>query len=175
MDREGTMMPEFWEYLITHSDRSVIRFVAEKDRAWAEKQLDGDPSLLSYQAKPQICVTAMHWPTGRILDQLGRVRTNLQRKEMNHVHDSVVTINNTHWPAYRKKDGTLVDLRLFDPKYRSPMPGLTFRPDALRESGIPEALIEAAARSSPPGLVLFEDLPQSENCCKKSIPQPSTR
>ena len=78
------------------------------------------------------------------------------------MHDSVVTINNTYWPAYRKENRTLVDLRVFDPSDRSPKPRLIFRPDALRETGIPEALIEAAARSNPPGLVLFEDVPHFE-------------
>lgn len=90
------------------------------------------------------------------------------------MHDSVVTINNTHWPAYRKENGTLVDLRLFDPKDRSTKPRLIFRPDALRESGIPEALIEAAAQSNPQGLILFEDLPQFRGCDNQSTsPEPS--
>ena len=80
------------------------------------------------------------------------------------MHDSVVTINDTHWPAYRKENGTLVDLRLFDPDDRSSKPRLIFRPDALREAGIPEAIIVAAARSDPPGLVLFEDVPQFKGC-----------
>jgi hypothetical protein len=31
------------------------------------------------------------------------------------MYDSVVTINNTHWPAYRKPGATLVALRMFDP------------------------------------------------------------
>ena len=31
------------------------------------------------------------------------------------MYDRVVTINNTHWPAYRKPGATLVDLRMFDP------------------------------------------------------------
>ena len=80
------------------------------------------------------------------------------------MHDSVVTINNTHWPAYRKENGTLVYLRILAPKHRSPKPQLVFRPDALRESEIPEALIVAAARSNPHGLILFEDLPQFKGC-----------
>jgi hypothetical protein len=75
------------------------------------------------------------------------------------MHDAVVTINNTHWPAYRKENGTLVDLRILDPEDRSPKPRLVFRPDKLRELGIPAALIEAAAKSDPQGLILFEDLP----------------
>ena len=91
------------------------------------------------------------------------------------MYDAVVTINNTHWPAYRREDGTLVDLRLFDSTDRSPNPRLIFRPDALRETGIPEALIEAAARSNPPGLVLFEDVPQSEGCAHQPTSEESTR
>jgi len=80
------------------------------------------------------------------------------------MHDSVVTINDTHWPAYRKENGTLVDLRLFDPNDRSSKPRLIFQPNALRRVGIPEALIEAAAQSNPPGLVFFEDVPQFKGC-----------
>ena len=80
------------------------------------------------------------------------------------MHDSVVTINDTHWPAYRKENGTLVDLRLFHPNDRSLKPRLIFRPDALRKFGIPEAIIEAAAQSNPPGLILFEDVPQFKGC-----------
>lgn len=80
------------------------------------------------------------------------------------MHDAVVTINNTHWPAYRKENGTLVDLRLLDPQDRSQKPRVIFERDALREAGIPEALIEAAAQSNPPGLVLFEDVPQFKGC-----------
>jgi len=53
------------------------------------------------------------------------------------MHDAVLTINKTHWPAYRQESGTLVDMRLFDPNDRNPKPRLIFRPDALRESGIP--------------------------------------
>ena len=84
------------------------------------------------------------------------------------MHDSVVTINNTHWPAYRKENGTLVDLRLFDPNDRSTKPRLIFRPDVLRRTGIPEALIEAAAQSNPQGLILFEDLPKFKGCDEQS-------
>lgn len=91
------------------------------------------------------------------------------------MHDSVVTINNTHWPAYRKESGTLVDMRLFDPQDHSPKPRLVFRPDALRESGIPEAIIEAAAQSNPQGLILFEDLPQFKGCDDQPTPLESTR
>ena len=76
------------------------------------------------------------------------------------MHDSVVTINNTHWPVYRRKNGTLVDLRVLDPTDPSPEPRLVFRPDKLRELGLPAALIDAAARSDPQGLILFENLPE---------------
>ena len=90
------------------------------------------------------------------------------------MHDSVVTINNTHWPAYRKENGTLVDLRLFDPNDRSPKPRLVFRPDKLRELGIPAALIDAAAKSDPQGLVLFENLPDQAPSAKGSTDQATT-
>src|SRR2546429_10022408 len=63
------------------------------------------------------------------------------------MYDRVVTINNTHWPAYRNPGAPLVDLRTFDPNDRSPEPQLVFRPEKLRELGIPDALIEAAAKS----------------------------
>jgi hypothetical protein len=72
------------------------------------------------------------------------------------MYDRVVTINNTHWPAYRKPGATLVDLRMLDPN--DPSPQLVFRPDKLRELGIPDALIDAAGKSDPQGLLLFEDL-----------------
>ena len=75
------------------------------------------------------------------------------------MHDLVVTISNTNWPAYRKKNGILVDLRVLDPNDCSPKPRLIFRPDKLCDLGLPAALIDAAAKSDPQGLVLFEDLP----------------
>ena len=75
------------------------------------------------------------------------------------MYDAVVTINNTKWPAYRKRNGTLVDLRILDPDDRSPKPRLVFRPEKLRDLGIPAALIEAAGQSEAQGFVLFEDLP----------------
>jgi hypothetical protein len=96
-------------------------------------------------------------------------------EEVNQLHDSVVTINNTHWPGYRKDNGTLVDLRILDPQDRSSKPKLVFRPDALRESGIPEPLIEAAAQSNPQGLILLEDLPQFKGCDNQSTSPESTR
>jgi hypothetical protein len=37
---------------------------------------------------------------------------------------------------------------------------LVFRPEKLRELGIPDTLIEAAAKSDPQGFLLFEDLPK---------------
>ena len=54
---------------------------------------------------------------------------------------------------------TIRDLRMFDPNDRSPKPRLVFRPEKLRELGIPDALIEAAAKSDPRGFLLFDDLP----------------
>jgi hypothetical protein len=45
------MRPMFWKYLITNGDGLEIRFVAEKERDWAERQLESDPRLLSYRAK----------------------------------------------------------------------------------------------------------------------------
>ncbi len=71
------------------------------------------------------------------------------------MHDAVVTINNTSWPAYRKRNGTLVDLRILDPDDRT---RLVFRAEKLRDLGVPAALIEAAANSEPQGFILFEDL-----------------
>jgi hypothetical protein len=53
----------------------------------------------------------------------------------------------------------LVDLRILDPEDRSLKPRLVFSPEKLRELGIPAALIDAAAKSDPQGLILFEDLP----------------
>src|SRR5207244_2859276 len=70
------------------------------------------------------------------------------------MYDRVVTINNTHWPAYRKPGATLVDLRMFDPNDRSANPLLVFRSEKLRELGIPDALIEAA-----------ENLIRRDSCC----------
>lgn len=95
------------------------------------------------------------------------------------MYNAVVTINNTHWPAYRKSRGTLVDLRLFDPTDRNPKPRLVFRPDALQVLGIPEKLIEAAAQSDPQGFILFEDLPdqtpQVEGCTNQLPSEQSTK
>jgi hypothetical protein len=169
------MTPTFWKYLINNCNGSEILLVADKDRDWAERQLEGDPSILSYRAKPQISLPVRQRPSERVLQQLRWGRAKLQRMEVTHVHDTVVTINNTHWPAYRRENGTLVDLRLFDPNDRSPKPQLIFRPDALRKIGIPEALIEAAAQSNPPGLVLFEDVPQFKGCDDQPTAHKPTR
>jgi len=166
------MKPEFWQYLITRCDGSAIRFVAEQDRHDAEKELEGDPHLLSYHAKPQIQGPVQCRPASRVLQHLRKAR---HRLEMSDMHDSVVTINGRHWPAYRKQNGTLVDLRLFDPNDRRPKPRLMFRPDALREAGISEALIEAAACSDPQGLVLLQDLQQPEGGDDQSTTEQSTR
>jgi hypothetical protein len=154
------MTPLFWKYLITNCHSLSIRVVAEADRDWAEKELESDSRILSYRTQPQFESPVFRCPAERVLRQLQRTRLNLQRMEVNHMHDSVVTINKTHWPAYRKENGTLVDLRILDPNDHSPNSRLVFRPDSLRESGVPEAIIEAAAQSNPQGLILFEDLPQ---------------
>jgi hypothetical protein len=88
------------------------------------------------------------------------------------MYDRVVTINNTHWPAYRKPGATLIDLRMFDPNDRSSEPRLVFRPDKLRELGIPDALIEAAAKSDPQGLLLFDDLPDQTQPATGPVTKP---
>jgi hypothetical protein len=168
------MMPNFWEYFITYRDGAEIRLVRDRDRAWVEKQLDGNPRVLKYQAKPRIEYALPRRSAGPPLKQ-SRPRKRPQDREANHMYDTVVTINNTHWPASRKENGTLVDLRLFDPTDRSSKPRLMFRPDALRRAGIPEALIEAAAQSSPQGLILFQDLPQFKVCDERPTLQQSTR
>ncbi len=90
------------------------------------------------------------------------------------MYDRVVTINNTHWPAYRKPGATLVDLRMFDPNDHSANPQLVFRPDKLRELGTPAALIEAAAKSDPQGLLLFDDLPNQTEPATGHANQPTT-
>jgi hypothetical protein len=169
------MTLKFWKYAITNCHGSAICFVAEQDRECAEKELECDPRLLGYIASPQFECPVFRCPAERVLKQLQRARLDLQRMEVNQLHDSVVTINNTYWPAYRKENGTLVDLRILDPNDRSSKPPLIFRPDALRESGIPEAIIEAAARSNPPGLILFEDLPQFKGCDDQPTANESTR
>ena len=158
------MTPIFWKYLITKHDGPAVRFVAEEDRECAEKELECDPHLLSYEAQPQIHCCVFRCPAERVLQELRRRRLDLQRMEVSHLHDSVVTINNTHWPAYQKENGTLVDMRILDPEDRSPKPRLIFQPDLLREAGIPEALIEAAAQSNPTGLILLQDVPQFKGC-----------
>jgi len=169
------MTPVFWKYLITNFQGSAIRVVAEADREWAERELESDSRLLRYQAQPQFGSPVFRHPASRTLQRLLRIRLDLQRMEVNQLHDSVVTINNTHWPAYRKENGTLVDLRILDPDHRGRKPQLVFRPDALRESRIPEALIQAAAQSNPPGLVLFEDLPQFKECSDQPATEKHTR
>jgi hypothetical protein len=150
------MMPRFWKYLITACNGSAFRLVAEADRDSIEKELEADPRLLRYHAKPQIERSVTHRLSVRVLRHFARVRTH--KMEVTKMHDSVVTINNTSWPAYRKRNGTLVDLRILDPDDRSPKPRLVFRPEKLHDLGVPAALIEAAANSEPQGFILFEDL-----------------
>ena len=166
------MTPSFWQYLITHGDGSEIRFVARNEREAAEKELEGTPGLLSYRAKPQIHAPVSCRPEERRLQQLGR--TQPQRMEAKHMHDSVVTISNTNWPAHRKKNGILVDLRVLDPNDRSPKPRLIFRPDKLHELEIPAVLIDAAAKSNPQGLILFEDLSDQAPSAKGTMDQTTT-
>ncbi len=151
------MMPKFWKYLITTFSGSAVCFVAESDRDSVEKELEADSRLLRYHAKPQIERSVTHRLGVRVLRHFARVR--IHKLEVIRMHDSVVTINNTSWPAYRKRNGTLVDLRILDPDDRSPKPRLVFRPEKLRDLGIPAALIDAAAQSEPEGFVLFKDLP----------------
>ena len=150
------MTPRFWKYLITTCTRSAFRLVAESDRDSVEKELEADPRLLRYHAKPQMERSVTHRLSVRVLRHFARVRTH--KLEVDQMHDSVVTINNTSWPAYRKRNGTLVDLRILDPDDRNPKPRPVFRPEKLRDLGVPAALIEAAANSEPQGFVLFEDL-----------------
>lgn len=169
------MTPIFWKYLIKNCHGSAIRVVTDAEREWAEKELECDSRLLSYRAQAQFESPVFRCPAERVLRQLQRTRLNLQRMEVNQLHDSVVTINNTHWPAYRKENGTLVDLRILDPNDRSSKSRLLFRPDSLRESGVPEAIIEAAAQSNPQGLILFEDLPQFKGCDDQPTAKEPTR
>jgi len=91
------------------------------------------------------------------------------------MYDRVVTINNTHWPAYRKPGATLVDLRMFDPDDRSANPRLVFRPEKLRELGIPDALIEATAKSDPQGFLPFDDLPDQTEAAGSHADQATTK
>ena len=166
------MTPKFWKYLITTCDGSALYLVAESDRDSVEKELENDPRLLSYHAKPQIEVPVTQPPSARALRHFARVR--IHKLEVTQMHDAVVTINNTHWPAYRKRNGTLVDLRILDPDDRSPKPRLVFRPEKLRDLGIPPALIEAAAQSEPQGFLLFENLPDRPPSANDSSDQATT-
>ncbi len=76
------------------------------------------------------------------------------------MYERVVTINNTHWPAYRRPGATLVVL--------------VFRPEKLRELGIPDALIEAAAKSDPLGFLPFDDLPNQIDATGSHADQATT-
>ncbi len=150
------MMPRFWKYLITTRDGPTFCLAAESDRDSVEKELEADPHLLRYHAKPQIERAVRHRLSVRVLRYFARART--QKSEVTQMHDAVVTINNTSWPAYRRQNGTLVDLRILDPDDRSPRPRLVFRPEKLRDFGVPVELIAAATNSEPQGFILFEDL-----------------
>ena len=90
------------------------------------------------------------------------------------MYDRVVTINDTHWPAYRKPGATLVDLRMLDPADRSSEPRLVFRPEKLRELGIPDALIDAAGKSDPQGFLLFDDLSDQKQSANAPADQSTT-
>jgi len=63
---------------------------------------------------------------------------------------------------------------MFDPNYRSPEPRLVFRPEKLRELGIPDALIEAAAKSDPLGFLPFDDLPNQIDATGSHADQATT-
>ena len=86
------------------------------------------------------------------------------------MHDSVVTINNTHWPAHRKPGATLLDLRMLDPDDRSPNPRVVFRLEKIARS----ALIETAAKSDPQGFLLFDDLPDQTKQATSHATQATT-
>ena len=99
----------------------------------------------------------------------------MQRLKVNYMQNAVVAINKTYWPIYRTANGTLVDLRLPEPGKATSTPRMRFRRNALRECGIPKALIKAATRSNPQGLILFEDLPQCSEYDSKSTSQESPK
>ena len=62
----------------------------------------------------------------------------------------VATINGRHWPAWRRPEGLLVDLRLFGPDGRE-----GYDPGRLRAAGVHEDLVRAAGESKPEGFVLL--------------------
>src|SRR5689334_24921768 len=84
------MTLKFWKYLITNCNGSAICFVAESERECAEKEFECDPRLLGYIASPQFECPVFRCPAERILQQLQRVRLDLQRMEVNKLHDYVV-------------------------------------------------------------------------------------
>jgi hypothetical protein len=61
----------------------------------------------------------------------------------------VVTINGTHWPAWERADGTLIDFRMFDWQGQ-----LAYLPDQLASAGLPADLIDEAGHSQPRGFIL---------------------
>lgn len=64
----------------------------------------------------------------------------------------VITINETHWPAFEQGGCMVVDLRMFGPGDE-----LGYWPDKLSAAGVPEGLIEAAQMSQPQGFAPLVD------------------
>lgn len=64
-----------------------------------------------------------------------------------------------YFPAWDRPDGTLIDLRLFErlqDRGDHVKPVQTYQPAKLREIGVPEFYVEAAAKSDPQGFVLIQ-------------------
>jgi hypothetical protein len=70
------------------------------------------------------------------------------------MHDQVVSWGRAHFPAWKRQDGMLVDLRLF-PKGSQSTTEMVYRPDELLSVGVPDNIVKAAAESMPPGFVLL--------------------
>src|SRR5437667_10456870 len=135
---------------------------------WNARAWSSTTSTMTREAMPCTSICPMA-PTTASAD--GNAATASGGETM---YDRVVTINNTHWPAYRKPGATLVDLRILTPNDRGPNPRLVFRAEKLRELGIPDALIEAAAKSDPQGFLLFDDLPDQTNLANEPADQSAT-
>jgi len=68
------------------------------------------------------------------------------------MNDHVITYpNGGSFPAYRRSDGLLIDLRLFEPDGIA----LSYQPDKLRSAGVSEQHVAAAQESNPKGFVLI--------------------